>query len=49
MKKKEKKGKQKEKITKKKNKINNLLYTIIIPLFILKYIKNNDKRIRLIY
>ena len=49
MKKKEKKGKQKEKITKKKNKINNLLYTIIIPLFILKYIKNNDERIRLIY
>ena len=49
MKNKEKKSKQKEKITKKKNKINNLLYTIIIPLFILKYIKNNDKRIRLIY
>ena len=50
MKNKEKKSKQKEKkITKKKNKINNLLYTIIIPLFILKYIKNNDERIRLIY
>ena len=50
MKNKEKKSKQKEKkITKKKNKINNLLYIIIIPLLGLKYIGNNYKRIRLIY
>ena len=49
MKKKEKKSKLKEKITKKKNKIDNLLYIIIIPLFSLKYIRNNYKRMRLFY
>ena len=49
MKNKEKKSKQKEKIVKKKNKINNLLYIIIIPLLSLKYIRNNYERIRLIY
>ena len=48
MKKKKKKSKLKEKITNKKNKINNLLYIVINSLFISKIYKIiKDKRIRI--
>ena len=48
MKKKKKKSKLKEKITNKKNKINNLLYIVINSLFISKIYKIiKDKRIKI--